>query len=69
MNTIWTVLAWLFAVCGLAAYLSAWGTVWFGWNLWRASSDTLFLDAIATALFALFFLAWAKSAAPSSSLR
>ncbi len=66
MKSIWTVLTWVFAVCGLAAYLSAWSNMWFGWDLWRASPETLFLDAIATGIFALFFLACGKSAQLSS---
>lgn len=60
MKTIWKVLAWLFAACGLFAYLLAWGELWFGWHLLRAAPEYLFDDAIATAVFAIFFLIWGR---------
>lgn len=60
MKPIWKVLAWLFVACGLFAYLSAWANLWFGWKLWRVAPEYLFYDAIATGIFALFFLAWGK---------
>lgn len=60
MKTIWKMLAWIFAACGLVAYLSAWGEVWFGWKMWRANSEVLFADAVVTGIFAIFFLIWGK---------
>lgn len=63
MKTIWKVLAWIFAACGLITYLSAWGEIWLGWKMWGAAPDALFADAIATGIFALFFLVWGKVSA------
>ncbi len=60
MKPIWKVLAWLFAACGILAYLSAWGNMWFGWTAWGSSAQALFGDAIATGIFAVFFLVWGK---------
>ena len=60
MKPIWKVFAWLFAACGILAYLSAWGNIWFGWNLWGTSAQYLFDDAMATGMFAIFFLVWGK---------
>lgn len=60
MKTFWKVLAWIFIACGLLAYLSAWGNLWFGWKMWKATPEELFFDAISTGIFALFFLGWGK---------
>lgn len=60
MKAIWKVLAWIFAACGLVAYVSAWGEVWFDWKMWHANSEVLFADSIVTGIFAIFFLAWGK---------
>ena len=60
MKTTWKVLAWIFVACGILAYLSAWGNMWFGWSLWGVAPEYLFYDAIATGIFALFFLVWGK---------
>ena len=47
-------------MCGIVAYLSAWGNLWFGWNMWGVAPQYLFDDAVATGVFALFFLVWGK---------
>lgn len=60
MRPIWKVLAWIFAACGILAYLFAWGNMWFGWTAWGSSAQGLLEDAIATGIFALFFLVWGK---------
>jgi hypothetical protein len=66
VKSLWKILAWVFATCGLLAFFSAWGNLWFGWKLWAASPELLFYDAIAGGLFALFFLAWGKYGADSA---
>jgi hypothetical protein len=58
MKTVWKALAWIFALCGIGAYLLAWGDIWIGKKPWGAGPEALFADAIATGIFALFFLAW-----------
>ena len=63
MKLIWKVLPWLFAACGILAYLSAGGHLWFGWHLGRAAAEYLFYDVVATGLFAIFLLVWGYFAA------
>ena len=60
MKQVWNLLAWLFAGCGIIAYVSAWADMWFHLNLWGVTSQTLFSDAVATGIFAIFFLAWGR---------
>ncbi|MEK6858250.1 MAG: hypothetical protein AABX39_06710 [Nanoarchaeota archaeon] len=54
MKTIWKILTWIFAICGLAAYSIGWlalltTTIWVPTEFW-------FYDAITAGVFAIFFL-------------
>ncbi len=58
MKTIWKVLAWVFFLCGLVAYLTAWMEVFTGSVILGMTSTVLFYDAISTGIFSIFSLAW-----------
>ncbi len=60
MKIVWKVLAWIFVACGLFTYLSAWGSLWFGWRMLGATPEDLFYDAVSTGIFGIFFLVWGK---------
>ncbi|MBI4439501.1 hypothetical protein HY638_00855 [Candidatus Woesearchaeota archaeon] len=54
MKTLWKVLAWIAAICGLIAYSVGWlalmtSEIWVPTQYW-------FYDAISAGIFALFFL-------------
>lgn len=57
MKLLWKVLAWLAALCGIGAYLAGWTALLLGTQLW-VPTEFWFYDAVATGVFAIFFLAW-----------
>ena len=59
MKTIWKVLTWLSAACGLTSYFIGWtaliqeSTIWVQTEFW-------FYDAVTAGIFAIFFSVWGK---------
>ncbi len=56
MKTIWKVFAWISIICGLFAYLLGWIALFSNSILWNIPNEFWFYDAIATGIFALFFI-------------
>lgn len=56
MKILLKVLTAVFAICGIGAYLAGWVAVLTKSTIFAVPTDVWFLDAIATAVFAIFFL-------------
>ena len=56
MRIIARILAWLGMICGLIAFLLAWGTAIYGFSIWNAPAEYWFYDSIGSYLFGLWFL-------------
>ena len=57
METLWKVLTWLSAVCGLVTYGFGWLALVTTSEIW-VPTIFWFYDAIAAGVFAVFFLLW-----------
>ncbi len=55
---LWNVVAWLFVLCGLAAYSIGWTALLNSTTYW-VPTEYWFYDALAAGVFALFFLFYA----------
>ncbi len=50
------IISWIFAFCGIATYLLAWGNMLLGTEILGISTEVYFYDAIAAGVFAIFFM-------------
>ncbi len=55
---LWKVLAWVFALCGMAAYLTGWVALMNNTSYW-VPTEYWFYDAIAAGVFAVFLSSYA----------
>ncbi len=56
MKTLWKVLAWVFVICGILAYLIGWTALLTGSVYWNIPTEFWFYDTVATGIIGLFFL-------------
>ncbi len=55
---LWKVLAWVFALCGMAAYITGWIALLNNMTYW-VPTEYWFYDAITAGIFAVFFSSYA----------
>ncbi len=60
MKNKFTLLAWIFFICGLLAYLIGWIALLMNKTFWNVPTEFWFYDAITTGIFGLFFLIYSK---------
>ena len=56
------MLAWIFVVCGLLAYIVGWAALLTKTTIWNMPTEFWFYDAMSTGIFGLFFLIFSKHA-------
>ncbi len=56
MKMLWKVLAWVFVICGVAAYIVGWIALFTQTTVLGMPTEFWFYDAIATGIFGIFFL-------------
>jgi len=52
---LWSAATALAVLCGLSTYVLGWAAIIRGAQLWNVPTDIWFLDAVASAAFAIFF--------------
>ncbi len=62
LKTLWKIIAWIGLVCGLVSYFAGWAALFTKAVLWGIPTEFWFYDAIASWVFAVFFLVYAAYA-------
>lgn len=58
-QNFWKFWAWLSVICGLTAYSIGWYALFAKATVWGIATEFFFYDAIAAAMFGVFFLIYA----------